>query len=137
MKAEKLIDKLFELLGEMHEDLLEHKCENVEPYNQQITELFEQSAAVRQTLSEQSKMLMKGMKIDPPPEESSREPLFRVVYSIDVNARDAHQAAENAYIIMSDRTSMLPVLYVMDSKGTEKRVDLAEHRPSRQKHQNE
>ena len=42
MKTEKLIDKLFELLGEMHDDLLEHKCENVESYNQQITKLFEQ-----------------------------------------------------------------------------------------------
>ena len=50
MRAEELIDKLFGLLGELHDDLLEHKCENVESYNQQITKLFEQSAAVRQTL---------------------------------------------------------------------------------------
>lgn len=50
MRAEELIDKLFGLLGEMHDDLLEHKCENVESYNQQITKLFEQSAVVRQTL---------------------------------------------------------------------------------------
>jgi len=50
MRAEELIDKLFGLLGEMHDDLLEHKCENVESYNQQITKLFEQSVVVRQTL---------------------------------------------------------------------------------------
>jgi len=50
MRAEELIDKLLGLLGEMHDDLLEHKCENVESYNQQITKLFEQSAVVRKTL---------------------------------------------------------------------------------------
>jgi len=76
-QAEELIDKSFGLLGEMHDDLLEHKCENVESYNQQITKLFEQSAALKRALLEHDKMAMKGMKIDPPPKDNSQEPLYR------------------------------------------------------------
>ena len=63
MKAEEFIDKLFELLGEMHDDLQEHKCQAVEEYNRQITKLFEQSAAVKRALLEHGKMAMKGMKL--------------------------------------------------------------------------
>lgn len=88
------------------------------------------------TAKKHNKMTTKGIRIDPPPKENSREPLFRVVYSIDVNAKDAHRAAENAYKIMSDCNSMLPVLDVIDSKGTKKRIDLADHRPGRQRHKN-
>ena len=33
-------------------------------------------------------MTRKGLKIEPPPEERGNEPLFRVVYIIDVNAGD-------------------------------------------------
>ncbi|MBN2138759.1 MAG: hypothetical protein JW720_13205 [Sedimentisphaerales bacterium] len=37
-----LIDKLFELAGTMTDELAEHKCENADYYNSQLTKLFEQ-----------------------------------------------------------------------------------------------
>jgi len=126
MKAEEFIDKLFELLGEMHDDLQEHKCQAVEEYNRQITKLFEQSAAVKRALLERGKMAMKGMKIDPPPKDNSQEPLYRVVYTIDINAKNAHQAVEQTHRIMTDPDSMRPVLYVVDSNGVHTKVDLSE-----------
>jgi hypothetical protein len=130
MKAEEFIDKLFELLGMMQEELQEHKCENIAAYNQQITNLFEQSAAVRRALLDPGKVAMQGLKIDPPPKDNSQEPLFRVVYTIDVNAPDTHWAAECAYRIMSDPASILPVLYVVDSKGKATKVDLSDDKMS-------
>ena len=75
---------------------------------------------------QQGKSVSKGLKIDPPPEEDGREPLYRVVYAIDVNAADAHQAAKYAYEIMSDADSRQPVLQVIDSKGNGTEVDLSE-----------
>ena len=80
MKAEKFIDKLFELLGIMHEELQEHKCGNVEAYNQQITKLFEQSTVVRQVLSQQDKKLA-GC-------EKDYEYLKDVLKEIETKARD-------------------------------------------------
>ena len=80
MKVEKLIDKLFELLGTMHDDLQEHKCTNVEAYNQQITNLFEQSAAVKQILLEQGKKLAEC--------EKDYEYLKDVLKEIETKARD-------------------------------------------------
>jgi len=71
------------------------------------------------------RMSSKGLRIEPPPKERGPEPLYRVVYVIDVNAPDAHKAAENAYRIMSDPVSMRPVLHVLDRKGSETVVDLA------------
>jgi len=126
MKAEQFTDKLFELLGVMHDDLQEHKCASVEDYNQQITKLFEQSAAVKRALLEHGKMAMKGMKIDPPPKDNSQEPLYRVVYTIDVNAKNAYQAAEHTHRIMTDPDSMRPVLHIVDSNGVHTKVDLSE-----------
>ena len=126
MKAEEFVDKLFELLGEMHDDLQEHKCQAAEEYNRQITKLFEQSAAVKRALSEHGKMAMKGMKIDPPPKDNSQEPLYRVVYTIDVNAKNAYQAAEHTHRIMTDPDSMRPVLHIVDSNGAHTKVDLSE-----------
>lgn len=67
----------------------------------------------------------KGLWIEPPPKERGPEPLYRVVYVIDVNAPDAHQAAENACRIMSDPGSIRPVLRVLDHRGGETVVDLA------------
>lgn len=48
----------------------------------------------------------RGLVIDPPPQEEGPELLYRAVYAIDVNARDAHQAAERAYDIMVDPESI-------------------------------
>jgi len=70
----------------------------------------------------------KGLIIDPPPQEQGPEPLYRAVYTIDVNAQNAHQAAERAYDIMVDPESMRPVLEVIDSRGRLTRIDLCEER---------
>ena len=80
MRTQKLIDRLFELLGEMHDDLQEHKCANADAYNQQITELFEQSAAVKQALPKQGKKLAEC--------EKDYEYLKDVLKEIEIKARD-------------------------------------------------
>ena len=67
-----------------------------------------------------------GLTIAPPHEEKGEEPLFRVVYVIDLNAYDAHAAAVEAYQIMSDTSSQSPVLQVIDHKGKTITVDLSE-----------
>lgn len=68
----------------------------------------------------------RGLVIDPPPQENGPEPLYRAVYVIDVNARDAQQAAERACQIMVDPGSLRPVLEVIDSHGRRTRIDLSE-----------
>ena len=65
-------------------------------------------------------------RIPPPPQESGSEPLWRVLYTIDVNASDAGKAALAAHQMMKDSQSWPPVLDVMDSRGHVQRVDLAE-----------
>jgi len=70
-------------------------------------------------------MEKKGYHIDPPPKESGTEPLFRVVYVIDVNASSALRAAKQTHQIMIDPDSMLPVLEVMDYKGKVVTIDLS------------
>ncbi len=75
-------------------------------------------------------MVCQGLKIDPPPKDNSQEPLYRVVYTIDVGAKNAHQAAEQTHIIMTDPDSMRPVLNVIDSNGVHARVDLSEDNAS-------
>ncbi len=67
-----------------------------------------------------------GLKVDPPGEEMGPEPLYSVVYIIDVNAANVHGAAEYAHRIMSNPDSMRPVLIVIDSKGGCTTVDLSE-----------
>jgi len=72
-------------------------------------------------------MVCEGLKIDPPPEEKGDEPLFRVVYVIDVNAGDVREAAEYTHRIMTDPESLRPVLQVIDSKGHSLEIDLSEN----------
>lgn len=67
----------------------------------------------------------RGLVVDPPPREEGPELLYRAVYAIDINASNAHQAAERAYQIMTDPESMRPVLYALDSEGSQTVVDLA------------
>jgi len=69
--------------------------------------------------------ICEGLKIDPPPKEKGDEPLFRVVYIIDVNSGDVREAAEYTHRIMSDPESLRPVLLVIDSKGGCTTVDLS------------
>ena len=71
-------------------------------------------------------MAKKSYTIDPPPKDSSKEPLFRVVYSIDVSASNVKQAAENAFAMMQSRDSFAPVLVVIDKKGRQTTIDLAD-----------
>ena len=68
----------------------------------------------------------RGLKIGPPPKENGQEPLYRVVYTIDVNAKNAHQAAKHAHRIMTHPDSMRPVLQIVDSDGIHTEVDLSE-----------
>ena len=64
--------------------------------------------------------------IQPPPKEKGDEPLFRVIYVIDVNAADPLEAARLVYQIMTDPDSLPPVLEVMDHKGKVEKIDLSE-----------
>lgn len=73
------------------------------------------------------KMTCDSLKIDPPPEEKGEEPLFRVVYVIDVNAGDVREAAEYTHRIMIDPDSLPPVLHVIDSKGRSTEIDLSKN----------
>ena len=66
-----------------------------------------------------------GLRIEPPPKEKGDEPLFRVVYIIDVNSGDVREAAEYTHRIMTDPESLPPVLHVIDSKGKSTEVDLS------------
>jgi len=66
-----------------------------------------------------------GLLVEPPPTERGAEPLFRVVYVIDINATDARQAAERANEIMRDPSSMPAVLEVLASNGHRTEIDLA------------
>jgi len=66
-----------------------------------------------------------GLTIEPPPKETGPEPLYRVVYVIDIGALNPRQAAERAHAIMRDPASMRPVLHVTDSSGCDEVVDLA------------
>jgi len=71
------------------------------------------------------RMTCQGLKIDPPPEEKGDEPLFRVVYMIDVNAGEVREAAEYTHRIMTDPDSLPPVLQVIDAKGHSTEIDLS------------
>ena len=73
------------------------------------------------------RMSYQGLKIEPPPEEKGDEPLFRVVYVIDVNAGDVREAAEYTHRIMTDPDSLPPVLQVIDSKGHSTEIDLSKN----------
>ena len=65
-----------------------------------------------------------GMVVEPPPQETAPEPLWRVVYVIDVNAPDTKTAADLAHHIMMDPGSMAPILDIIDAQGKVTRVDL-------------
>ncbi len=64
--------------------------------------------------------------IQPPPAEKGDEPLFRVIYIIDVNAANPLEAARLTHQIMTDPESLPPVLEVMNHKGNVEKIDLSE-----------
>ena len=65
--------------------------------------------------------------IQPPPKEKGDEPLFRVIYVIDVNAANPLEAAKVTHQIMTDPHSLPPVLEVMDHEGKVEKIDLSEN----------
>lgn len=67
-----------------------------------------------------------ALTILPPREYPGKEPLFRVVYIIDVNGACPDDAARRTYRIMSDPASLPPVLEVIDHAGRTTTVDLSE-----------
>ena len=67
-----------------------------------------------------------GLTVKPPPKELGPEPLYRVVYTIDINAKGPNQAACYAHRIMQDPDSVPPVLDVLDHCGQCTRVDLSD-----------
>ena len=72
----------------------------------------------------------KGLAIEPPHKEGGDEPLFRVVYVIDVNAASPTEAARQTHRIMTDPDSQPPVLEVIDHRGKVVSIDLSEERPA-------
>jgi len=71
-----------------------------------------------------------GLQILPPPKEEGPKSLYRAVYMIDVCGDGSHEAAREAYEMMSDPESMRPVLHVLDSDGADILVDLADESPA-------
>ena len=70
-------------------------------------------------------MSSKDYRIEPPPKDRGSEPLFRVVYVIDVNALNALEAAKLTHQIMTDPDSMPPVLHIIDGCGKVVKIDLS------------
>ena len=69
-----------------------------------------------------------GLTIEPPHEDGGDEPLFRVVYMIDLNAASPVAAAKEAHGIMAGPDSMPPVLDVIDHAGKVVRIDLSDRK---------
>jgi hypothetical protein len=74
-----------------------------------------------------AEMSSKDYRITPPPKDAGKEPLFRVVYAIDVNAADERQAAETAWQMMRAKNAFDPILMVLDSEGKQTKLDLSEY----------
>ncbi len=71
-------------------------------------------------------MSSKDYRISPPPKDSGEEPLFRVVYEIDVNASDERKAAETAWQMMRAKDAFDPVMMVLNSEGKQTKLDLTD-----------
>jgi len=55
----------------------------------------------------------------------TKNSMFRVTYSIDIEAKNELAAAKQVYQIMIDKNSFHPVLDVRNFKGETTRIDLA------------
>jgi hypothetical protein len=71
-------------------------------------------------------MTRKNYIIKPPPKDKGKEPLFRVVYAIDVDTPDVTKAAEKAWQMMRSRDSLAPILVVLDGSGNQTAIDLSD-----------
>ncbi|MCY2931089.1 MAG: hypothetical protein NTV86_16695 [Planctomycetota bacterium] len=72
----------------------------------------------------------RGLDVEPPPGGDGVEPLFRVVYCIDVGAIDPLGAARKAHELMIDPDSLPPVLEVIDARGSVTTLDLSNEAPA-------
>ena len=73
-------------------------------------------------------MSSKDYRISPPPKDKGEEPLFRVVYVIDVGAADEKNAAEIAWRqMMRAEDAFDPVMVILDSDGRQTKLDLSEY----------
>jgi hypothetical protein len=72
-----------------------------------------------------SATLMPRLHVEPPPRDKGKEPLHRVVYVIDVPAKNPRQAARRTHQILSNRESWPPILQVIDQRGRVTVIDLA------------
>lgn len=73
-------------------------------------------------------MSSKDYKISPPPKDKGEEPLFRVIYVIDVGAADERKAAEIAWRqMMRAEDAFDPVLVILDSEGKQTKLDLSDY----------
>ena len=68
----------------------------------------------------------KNMHIEPPPSESGDQPLYRVIYAIDVNASDEQHAAQTAWQLMRARDAFDPILTVLNAEGKQTQLDLSD-----------
>lgn len=71
-----------------------------------------------------------GLVIEPPPKDRGDEPLFRVVYVIDVMAANSIGAARRTHRIMTDPDSQPPVLEVINHRGKKVSIDLSHETPT-------
>ena len=71
-------------------------------------------------------MSSKDYKISPPPKDKGEEPLFRVIYAIDVGAADERKAAEQAWQMMRAKDAFDPIMTVLDSEGKQTKLDLTD-----------
>ena len=72
------------------------------------------------------------LTIKPPHKDRGDEPLYRIVYVIDLSAAGPVAAAKEAYGIMAAPDSLPPVLDVMDHCGKVMRIDLSDHKNTNQ-----
>jgi len=72
-------------------------------------------------------MSSKNYQIEPPPKDGGKEPLFRVIYAIDVGAADERKAAETAWQMMRAEDAFEPVMVILDSNGKQTKLDLSEY----------
>ena len=55
----------------------------------------------------------------------TKNSMFRVTYSIDIEAKSELDAAKQVHLIMQDPKSFPPILDVKNSRGKKTRIDLA------------
>ena len=72
-------------------------------------------------------MSSKDYRIEPPPKDKGKEPLFRVIYAIDVGAADERKAAETAWQMIRAEDAFEPVMVILDSDGKQTKLDLSEY----------